>query len=175
MATTYVQIGSTVTVGSGGAATIDFTSIPATYTDLVLKLSTRQSGASSATTIRMGFNGSTAAIYSYRYIQGDGGSASSSSGTGATNTSNETVVNNGAGATASTFASGEVYIPNYTSANAKSWSADSVQENNASTAYSRLTAGLWNNSTAINRISLVDSEGNFVQYSTATLYGISKS
>jgi hypothetical protein len=171
MAYTYSLLASS-TVGAGGTSAITFNNIPQNYTDLVLKLSTRQSGASSATTIRMGFNGSTVAIYNYRHIQGDGGSASSSSGTGATNTSNETVVNDGAGATANTFASGEVYIPNYTSANAKSWSADSVQENNASVAYSRLTAGLWNNLTAINRISLVDSEGNFVQYSTAYLYGI---
>ena len=37
MANTYVAI-ATVTVGSGGAASIDFTSIPATYTDLVVKL-----------------------------------------------------------------------------------------------------------------------------------------
>jgi hypothetical protein len=36
MATTYEIIAS-VTVGSGGAANIEFTSIPATYTDLVLK------------------------------------------------------------------------------------------------------------------------------------------
>ena len=37
MANTYVLISSS-TVGSGGAASIDFSSIPATYTDLVLKL-----------------------------------------------------------------------------------------------------------------------------------------
>ena len=42
MATTYTLI-SSVTVGSGGAASIEFTSIPSTYTDLVLKLSARSS------------------------------------------------------------------------------------------------------------------------------------
>ena len=36
MATTYTLI-SSVTVGSGGAANIEFTSIPSTYTDLLLK------------------------------------------------------------------------------------------------------------------------------------------
>jgi hypothetical protein len=41
MATTYTLINSSVTVGSGGAADIEFTSIPATYTDLLLVLSGR--------------------------------------------------------------------------------------------------------------------------------------
>ena len=40
MATTFTKIAS-VTVGSGGASSIDFTSIPSTYTDLCVKLSTR--------------------------------------------------------------------------------------------------------------------------------------
>jgi hypothetical protein len=39
MANTYTLIASSVTVGSGGAANIEFTSIPATYTDLVSALS----------------------------------------------------------------------------------------------------------------------------------------
>jgi hypothetical protein len=41
MATTFIKIAS-VTVGSGGAASMDFTSIPSTYTDLVIKVSTRK-------------------------------------------------------------------------------------------------------------------------------------
>ena len=45
MATTYKAI-STVTVGSGGAASITFSSIPATYTDLVLKISGRHDTSS---------------------------------------------------------------------------------------------------------------------------------
>jgi hypothetical protein len=44
MALTYTAI-KTVTVGSGGAANIDFTSIPQTYTDLVLKVSARMNRA----------------------------------------------------------------------------------------------------------------------------------
>jgi len=169
---TMTKLAST-TVGVGGSASVSFTNIPQDYTDLVLKTSTRQSGASSATTIRMGFNGDTGANYSYRFLQGAGSSSATSSfGNNATNTSNETIVNNGAGATASIFASGEICINNYTSFNFKSWLSDSVQENNATTAYSRISAGLWNNSSPITSISLVDSEGSFIQNSTFTLYGI---
>lgn len=42
MMATYIKIGS-VEVGAGGASSIDFSSIPATYTDLVLKMSARVS------------------------------------------------------------------------------------------------------------------------------------
>ena len=37
---TFTKIAS-ATVGSGGASSIEFTSIPSTYTDLVIKLSMR--------------------------------------------------------------------------------------------------------------------------------------
>jgi hypothetical protein len=40
MANTYEAI-ATVTVGSGGATDIEFTSIPGTYTDLLIKSSLR--------------------------------------------------------------------------------------------------------------------------------------
>jgi len=82
------------------------------------------------------------------------------------------MIMNESGYTASTFASGEMYIPNYAGSNSKSFSADSVQETNASLAYSYLMAGLWSNSSAITSIALTPFTGNFAQYSTATLYGI---
>jgi len=82
------------------------------------------------------------------------------------------MIMNESGYTASTFASGEMYIPNYAGSNSKSFSADSVQETNASLAYSYLIAGLWSDSSAINSIALTPLTGNFAQHSTATLYGI---
>jgi hypothetical protein len=163
MATTYTLI-SSVTVGSGGAATIDFTSIPGTYTDLVLKLSSRQSTAQVYGIIDLSING-TSTNESYRMIEGNGSSASSNNGSyiyvGAAV---------GANATANTFSNFELYFANYASSNNKSISIDGVGENNATTAYANLQAALWANSAAITSISL---ESNFVQYSTAYLYGIS--
>ena len=53
MANTFEQI-TTVTVGSGGASSIDFTSIPQTYTDLVIKTSARNT--STSTTMYLEFN-----------------------------------------------------------------------------------------------------------------------
>ena len=173
MSNTYVKI-ATVTVGSGGAASMEFTSIVGTYTDLCVKLSAR-STAAGVGTIRMKLNTDTGANYNYRQMQGNGSSASSSAGTGATSASNEVALIDGSDSTSNTFSNSELYFPNYSGSTAKSWSVDSVEEENASTAYVRLTAGNWSGTAAITAITFTPSSGNFAQYSTATLYGISKS
>ena len=80
----------------------------------------------------------------------------------------------GSTATASTFANVEYYFPNYTSSNFKSFSVDSVHENNVTAGFSWLGANLWSNTAPITSLSFSLDFGNFVQYSTATLYGIRK-
>jgi len=166
---TYIQIGSTVTVGAGGAASIDFTSIPSTYTDLVLKISGRISLAQIYGAFWLNINGLTT-NRTYRYLEGNGAAASSGSGT---NTNIST--GQGNSTTASTFANVEIYFPNYAGSTNKSFSVDSVGENNATTAYSDLYAALWSSTAAINQLTLLPESGTFQQYSTASLYGISKS
>lgn len=169
MANTYEAI-ATVTVGSGGAATIDFTSIPGTYTDLLVKISGRNT--SSGRFINVTFNSdTTAANYEGRYIEGNGASASSAAD------QDQTVGYVSVSSyTASTFGNSEFYIPNYANTSTyKSFSADGVMENNATTAFMGLFAGLWKSNSAITSISLALSSNNFAQYSTATLYGIKNS
>jgi hypothetical protein len=73
--------------------------------------------------------------------------------------------------TASSFSSGEIYIPNYAGSTNKSYSIDSVTEQNATGALAELIAGLWSQTAAITQITL--SSSNFQQYSTAYLYGVS--
>jgi hypothetical protein len=160
---------STVTVGSGGAASIGFTSIPATYTDLVVVFSTR-GGATGFPRLDISFNGSTSLSSGIR-LTGNGSVAASSgipnsptTGYGGTSGGNDT---------ASTFTNGEIYISNYTSSNNKSYSVDNVAEETATAALSALVANLWSNTDAITSITLADGSSAFAQYSTATLYGIS--
>ena len=172
MANTFIQIGSTVTVGSGGAANIDFTSIPATYTDLILKMSQRGTEAFVYNTLRLRFNNDTTdANYSYRYVRGSGSAASSASSAASPYTGE----GNGSSSTASTFSNYEIYIPNYAGSQAKSSSVDFVNENNATEAYAQLLARLWSGTAAINQITISPLTGTFVQYSTASLYGIKSS
>ena len=169
---TYTLIASS-TVGAGGTSTITFSSIPNTYTDLCIVLSTRQSRSSFGSNIGISFNGSTT-NFSARYLEGLGGGTP-----GSATFARFAGVSPAANATANTFGSTNIYIPNYAGSTNKSYSADSVSENNSSTfaeAAIELIAGLWSDTSAITSVALSSlSSDNFVQYSTAYLYGIIKS
>jgi hypothetical protein len=173
MALTYVKIGSTVTVGSGGAADITFSSIPATYTDLKVVISSRSTlTGGPAEANRIAFNGdTTSGNYVTKRLLGSGSAASSQT------QARETFFNTGVPATASTFANSEIYIPNYASTSAKSASIDTVSENNATEAYSALIAIRWSGTAAITSIAFTPETAatTFVEHTTATLYGIKNS
>jgi len=175
MATTYEKI-ATVTVGSGGASSIDFTSIPGTYSDILIKLSGRVAGTGAGTQARFRFNGSTSG-YSDRTLEGDGSSTLSFSRSGSSYIYNLCLVQGGGGdPSPNTWGSADIYIPNYAGSNNKSVSFDSVTEKNGNPAYADLVAGLWSNTAAITSINITSQDGsNFVQYSSATIYGIKNS
>ena len=171
MANTYTLIASS-TVGSGGAASIDFTSIPSTYTDLVIKLSIRTTRASIIDYGAMRFNSDSGSNYSARYLQGFSGAASSSTNGNATQLEIPNALN-GDTSTANTFNNAEIYIPNYAGSNQKSVSFDAVTENNATDAITMLQAGKWSGTAAITSMTIYSANGfNFKQYSTAYLYGV---
>ena len=169
MANTYEAI-ATVEVGSGGAANIEFTSIPATYTDLCLVSSVRTSRGAYHESLTMTFNGAST-NRTNRRLYGDGATRNSTSDTLMYGSQAS-----GSTATASTFGSSTIYIPNYTSSNNKSSSEEGVSENNATNAFAELNANLWSSTAAINQITLTPENGGTIQqYSTATLYGIKNS
>jgi len=172
MATSTYNLIASQVVGSGGASSITFSSIPGTYTDLKVVYSTRTSDSATDKGMFVQFNGDTTSSYTYKFLRGNGSAA----GSGGTTTTLLYFGNfPGGGSTASTFGNGEFYIPNYTSGNYKSVSADSVSENNATAAWDTLVAGLWSKTNAITSILLYPEGGNFVQYSTFYLYGINNS
>ncbi len=175
MANTYIKIAS-ATVGAGGSGSMTFSSIPNTYTDLVIKASARGTQASASHAFTLRFNGATT-NYSSRELVG-GGSGAPGSSTRTTLGSALYIGNiDGDSATSSTFASTEIYIPNYAGSAYKSLSVDAVTENNATEAYATLLAGLWSDTSAITSIDLISfsGHGNLMQYTTATLYGIKSS
>jgi hypothetical protein len=165
MANTYTLIASS-TVGAGGASSIDFTSIPSTFTDLLVKFSGRTNASALYETVTIKFNNNSSS-YSQKLLYGNGSSALSA---GDAFLSYQWAVS--ANATASTFNNAEIYVPNYAGSTNKSVSVDSVSENNATGAIASLNAGLWSNTSAINQITLTPASGSFVQYSTAYLYGV---
>ena len=169
MANTYVKI-ATVSLASA-AATMEFTSIPSTYTDLLLKISTRSTYAATISRAKLQINAITTG-YSNRMAYGDGSGTSST-----TSTDYITYLYSvGSTATASTFSNTEIYIPNYAGSNNKSVSIDSITENNATSAFAVIEAGHLANTAVITGFTISDANGsNLVQYSTATLYGIKSS
>ena len=79
MANTFKKI-AIVTVGAGGASSIEFTSIPNTYSNLLVVLSVRTSKAGSYTgSFGMQFNGDTGSNYTNRDLYGTGSVAGSAS------------------------------------------------------------------------------------------------
>ena len=168
MAVTYKLIaGSTL---STAQANIDFTSIPSTYTDLLLKVSYRSAKSALYDGLYIKLNNSTS-TFTYKAIQGNGAAASSfGASVGYAGDLNADT------STSSTFASAELYIPNYTASQNKSISMDSVGETNATTIYSQLVASLWSTTSAINQITVyTQSASNLMAYSSAYLYGIKNS
>jgi len=150
-------------------ANISFTSIPATFTDLVLKISGRTTRSETQSDLLISFNGSTA-NFTNKYINGVPVASVVTSGSfgryiGLTSAGN---------ATASTFGNTEVYIPNYAGSSYKSFSSEGVSETNSNEAQTLLSAGLWSDTAAINSITIASATGgdNFATNSTAYLYGV---
>lgn len=166
---------SAVTVGSGGTSTIDFSSIPQTYTDLVLKVSGRSSYSNPWVSIGLKFNGASASTdFSWKEFSTNGGTPATSSGTGDIYSGDFI----GSTATSNTFSNVEIYIPNYTTSKYKVVSTDGVTENNATNAVRMLGAGLWASTAAITSLSMrlySGVSGTIVEHSTAYLYGIKNS
>jgi hypothetical protein len=156
------------TTVSSPVASVDFTSIPEGYTDLMIKTSLRNTGTSNDLTLK--FNGSSASQYSDRNLFGSGSAVTS--GTDATNGAGLYSLINSSNYTANTFGSNEYYIPNYRSANNKSVSYESLQETNATGVYMAMYAGLWANTAAITSITFAPASGTFATNSTFTLYGV---
>ena len=164
-----MQVIEHIPVGSGGAASIVFDLIPDTYTDLYLVVSARSNRAvGEVDDLKVKFNTSSSNMTS-RALYGTGAAAVSGTATDRLGWIPSNAI------TANTFGNAGFYIPNYTSSNAKSLSADTVTENNATDVVMGITAMLWNPSpqAAIDEIEIYPLNGTLLmEYSSATLYGI---
>jgi hypothetical protein len=170
MANTFIKI-QRLTVGSGGAASIEFTSIPQTYTDLKILVSSRTNRADVKDYFTVRPNGAVIND-SCITLSGDGTNASSDA-----EGEHIIVTTTGDTATTSIFGNGEVYIPNYRVSKFKPIHLDGVAENNSATeSRIQLSSAVWNDNTAITSITLTPYIGSlFLEHTTATLYGIKSS
>ena len=162
-----MQLISHYEVPSGGVSSITFMAvgdIPTDYTDLVMLVSGRATHSDVNAALTIAFN-SSSSNFTMRSVVGTGSSVASGTGT----TSIGSI--NGATSTSNTFSSTQVYIPNYRSSANKSLSTDAVTENNATAVRTSIHASLWSVTDPITSITL-ECEGDFVEYSSASLYGV---
>ena len=170
MPTTYTLINSSVL--SSSALSVTFSSIPSTYTDLVLRISARMDASGSFASYYGIFVNSLTSGFSFTYLQGNGTTVSSARST--LDSIYPNVAPNTSGNTANIFTNDEIYIPNYTDAINKPISAHYVGENNTTAAYTGVIANLMSNTAAITSLR-IDPDGitqNFVAGSSFYLYGI---
>lgn len=168
MPATYVNIASQTL--SSTASSVTFSSIPATYTDLVLRISARDTATGPVYAEAYGKPNNQTTGASIRRLQTINGS------TVVSNSDSPVAVfySTSSSATSNTFSSVEIYIPSYTVSIDKQSSFFSVAENNATAAAISVGASLWT-STATVSSYVINAQSNFAIGSTFYLYGIKNS
>lgn len=167
MPATYDSI-ATTTLASA-TSFIQFSSIPATFTDLRLVLVGRNAPGFLNSYFTIRFNNDTAGNYSETYLLGYGTANNSSR-----DINNSWITLGGLNGIDDVLSSSfTMDIFNYTASTNKTvLGTAAVDRNSSSAGHVGLNAGLWRNSAAINNIRLQTSGGNFATGTTATLYGI---
>jgi hypothetical protein len=154
-------------------STIEFTSIPQTFTDLILLGSSRADG-DGIINVSARFNTDSGSNYSLRLLYAE--NSTSALSTAETGTKIRFFYSNSNNTTSNTFSNWCMTIPNYTSSLDKSLSIDHTTEHNGTSPMIQgLTVGRWSGTAAITRITLTHETGaNFVAGSIVSLYGVLK-
>ena len=171
-ATSFESI-ATVTVGSGGSSSVEFTSIPSTYKHLQIRMIARASSSQyTQGGIGLRFNADTGSNYSWHVLRGDGSTALAE---GLINFSYMGLGEQATSATSSNVFSGLVVdILDYENTNKyKTLRSLGGFDANGS-GYITLASGNWRNTNAITSIKLFYNLDNqsLAQYTHFALYGI---
>jgi hypothetical protein len=166
---------STVTVGGGGAANVEFTSIPSTYKHLQVRCFAQTNrGTYGGDAAKIQFNSDTSANYTYHSLRGNGSSASSSN---EVNLAYGYSVDTGTGVS-STFGAAVIDILDYLDTN-KNKTIRTLTGNDINGTIAgyggtvTFISVLWKNTSAITSIKFTPESGSqFNQYSSFALYGI---
>jgi hypothetical protein len=164
MSSTYEKI-ATTTLGSA-QATVTFSTITGTYTDLVLVIGNlKVSTNTSSLTLQL--NGDTGSNYSNTQLIGNGSAASSRRGSSLTSALN--YITYGA---ASNTSEGVVILNFQNYSNATTYKTTLIRANSAPNSV-EATVNLWRNTAAITSITMgMQGSDTYSSGSTFTLYGI---
>ena len=157
---------ATVTVGSGGAANVEFTGITGSYTHLQVRGIARST--STECDIKVQLNGDTGSNYAYHRLYGGGASV------GADGSASQTTMFycGRINATASVFGANIIDILDYTNTNKNTTLRALMGFDANGSGYVSLGSGLWMNTNAVTSIKLIPHAGNFAEYSQFALYGV---
>jgi len=167
---------ATVTVGSGGASSIEFTSIPSTFAHLQIRaiLRTTQSAYYSSAIIRL--NGDSGSNYAQHNLIGQGSAAYANGGASATSINYGFISANTA--LTSNFAALVIDILDYESTSKTTTLRlfNGYENNGNGSSFNggmcNLVSGLWTSTAAVSTFAFTPSGGLFAQHSTAALYGV---
>lgn len=163
---------ATVTVGSGGASEIEFTSIGTDWTHLQIRFLYGNTNTTSTRETIMRFNGDSGNNYADHQLAGNGSSASASATT-STNAIYVAQCDHSSSAGTSAFGVSVIDILDYRNTNKNKTSRQLWGWDGNGSGVIRFSSGLWMNTNAITSIKLLPvSTGNFRQYTQAALYGI---
>lgn len=164
---------STTTLGAGGAATVEFTSIVNTYKHLQLRVLSRSNRAVSTDNIKLGVgNGTidTGANYAYHNLYGNGTSAAASGGSSETTGYLDSIPGSSIGA--SIFGVLVIDFLDYANTNKYKTVRSLGGYDSNGGGFISLTSNLWQSTSAIDRIKLTCRGTAFEEYSSFALYGI---
>ena len=160
----------TITVGSGGAASVTFSNLntySSTYQHLQIRAVVRGNNAQPWETIRFTFNGDTASNYNYHNLVGSGSSVTSSA------TANNFIQVDGlTGNTATSGAFGACVIDILDPYETKNTTTRALSGRVTADNQIGLHSGLWRNTAALTSISLTTFSGTILQYSRFSIYGL---
>ena len=164
---------STVTVGSN-VSSITFSSIPATYTHLQVRIMARNAATGGTTqNLNMTINNDSGGNYTFHQLNSDGSSVGAyGEGLGRTNCVQVVHIPTSAAAS-SIFGVGIIDIIDYTNTN-KLRTIKSLrgQDQNNTDGSVALHSYMYNSTTAVSRLDFSGSGGDIVQYSSFALYGV---
>lgn len=153
---------------SSTTTNITLSSIPSTYKHLQLRILTRASNASVDRAITLRVNSDSGSNYAQHYLDGDGSTASASGS--ASTTSMLFTKTAGASATANVYGVAIVDFVDYASSSKYKTIKTFGGFDNNGAGNVILSSGLWQSTTAINSITVVNT--SFLSGSTIALYGI---
>ena len=157
--------------GTGSSNTISFTSIPATYAHLQIRINGRSTNVSTSSLIYLYINNDTTnANYARHRLSGDGATATAA---GAADAQAQIIRTSAASAAANIMGTGVIDLLDYTSTTKyKTFRGFSGHDQNDTNGEIWLTSVLWKNTNAVNRIDLIYGSGSWTTNSTIALYGI---